>query len=156
MWKMSGMCVCVCVCTYAFIEWGMGWSFIHIQSTYKDLEAWRSCLAGSGLYLALCFAMVYVRSLNYFLGARISPVLLNERDIVLLIHSHPSSPVNRMWADRKKSNYFSTWAQPEQNSFGVLALWSVCSHHTITFVTWWNKYWRGQGKYLRKRSCDNF
>lgn len=54
--------------------------------------------------------MVYAQCVNYFTGANISPFLLNERDIALLIHSYPSPPVNRMWADRKKSNYFSTGA----------------------------------------------
>lgn len=88
----------------------------------EDLEARSNQLLSSDLLPgALCFAMVLCASLN-FIEADTSSFLLNRRDIVLLIHSYPSPSMNRMWADRKKSNYFSTGAQSEQNSFGALVL----------------------------------
>lgn len=150
MWKISSK----------HLRWvGDGDSFPAEGTTHtKTLrhEAIICSVSVSRIFLALCFAMVYVLCWSYFTGADISPFLLNRRDIVLLIHSHLSPPMNRMWAGRTKSNYFSTWAYPEQSSFGVLVLWSVCSHHTTTSLTWWNDFWKGHRKYLRKRRCDNF
>ena len=114
------MCVCVCVS-------GGGWGWVSMRkcNTYKDLEAWRNQqLSGRlralyGFYLA----MVCAQSVNYFIGADMSPFLLNRRDIVLLIHSHPSPLVNRMWPDRKKSNYF----------FNMSPAWTelICSVNTL-------------------------
>lgn len=67
------------------------------------------CLEGPGLYLNLWFSMVCMQSLNYFKTVNnVSPFLLNGIDIVLYIHSNPSPSMNRMWAHRKKSNYFVT------------------------------------------------